>query len=86
MTTTHRADYVRERGIWQATCRACGFRVSDMLRSRAATQFRVHIRAMDAEVAERLIDLTADDPLSALWAPREQVDESPRSARAKTLR
>lgn len=44
--TVHRADYTLERGIWRATCRVCGHTVTDQVRRRAASAFRVHIREL----------------------------------------
>jgi hypothetical protein len=49
--TLHRAAYVLERGIWRATCRECGFQVSDAQRRQAATQFRMHIQDMRDSIA-----------------------------------
>jgi hypothetical protein len=40
----HRADYVLDRGVWKATCRVCGFKLSDPDRRQVASQFRQHIR------------------------------------------
>lgn len=40
----HRATYIRERGTWYATCRACGWSTSDVLRRRAMSSFRIHIQ------------------------------------------
>lgn len=48
-------------GIWHATCKECGFRVSDAVRRRAAAVYRQHIKQMDggSSLAEALvIDLT----------------------------
>ena len=45
-TPLHRATYTLERGVWSATCRTCGFTVKDINRSRAATWFLTHIRAV----------------------------------------
>jgi hypothetical protein len=55
----HRADYVLDRGEWQATCRLCGFKVNDPSRRQAASQFRTHIRdeAEAARSAVTVIDL-----------------------------
>jgi hypothetical protein len=40
---THlRATYSFELGTWKATCRACGWQVSDPNRRRAAARFRLH--------------------------------------------
>ena len=71
MRTEHRADYLRERGTWHATCRACGFQTSDPLRNRAATQFRSHIRQMDSAV----IDLTPEAPRTASWSTYDLAGE-----------
>jgi hypothetical protein len=40
----HRGDYVLDRGEWVATCRLCGFKVTDIDRRQVASQFRTHIR------------------------------------------
>ena len=40
----HRANYTLELGIWHATCRECGHRVSDPVRRRAAGIYREHIK------------------------------------------
>jgi hypothetical protein len=42
--STHRADYIFQRGVWVAKCRICHFQVTDPIRRRAADQFRMHIR------------------------------------------
>jgi hypothetical protein len=49
----HRGDYVLDRGEWVATCRLCGFKVSDLDRRQVASQFRTHIResAIAAQLA-----------------------------------
>ena len=57
----HRADYTLERGVWHATCKACGFQVSDMTRQRAAGAYREHIRdtrASGSVTHPLLIDLS----------------------------
>jgi hypothetical protein len=59
--TTHRAVYTLELGIWHATCRECGFRVSDADRRRAAAVYRQHIKTtnLQAGVSQApLLDLT----------------------------
>jgi hypothetical protein len=61
----HRGEYVLDRGEWVATCRLCGFKVSDVDRRQVASQFRTHIR--DAILAAQL-DATA--PAVELRAPR----------------
>ena len=57
----HRAHYTLEYGVWHATCRVCGFQVSDPSRPRAAFSYREHIKA-ERSAAPRshplLIDLT----------------------------
>ena len=40
----HRATYILERGVWYATCRACGWNTSDVLRRRARSSFLIHIQ------------------------------------------
>lgn len=43
----HRATYTLELGVWHATCRGCGYSVSDSDRGRARVAYRQHIRATD---------------------------------------
>jgi hypothetical protein len=38
-------------GIWHATCRQCGYRVSDPIRRRAAAIYREHIKEMNDDSA-----------------------------------
>ena len=69
----HRADYTLERGIWHATCKACGYRVSDVTRQRAAGAYREHIkgeRAARSAVHPVEIDLTraSREPATRLQA------------------
>ena len=45
MLSTHRANYKLEVGTWHATCRECGYRVSNPARRRAAAIYREHIKA-----------------------------------------
>lgn len=40
----HHASYMLVDGMWIATCRDCGFQVSEARRQRAAGSFRHHIR------------------------------------------
>jgi hypothetical protein len=51
----HRASYILEQGVWRATCRACGYKVTDPQRRRATSIFRAHIR----DASEWVVDLTA---------------------------
>ena len=37
-----RATYSFELGTWKATCRACGWQVSDPNRRRAVSRYRLH--------------------------------------------
>ncbi len=56
----HRADYVLDRGVWRATCRVCGLKLSDADRRQVASQFRQHIRdqaAISPARREPVIDL-----------------------------
>jgi hypothetical protein len=59
--TSHRADYILERGMWRAICRECGWQTSDAQRRQAATLFRAHIQdtkdLIDIDAAERPIEL-----------------------------
>lgn len=41
-----RADYILERGMWKASCRACRWTVESPDRQRAAVMFRAHHREM----------------------------------------
>lgn len=41
-----RADYILERGMWKASCRACRWTVENADRQRAAVMFRAHHREM----------------------------------------
>ena len=64
--SAHRANYTLELGVWHATCRECGFKVSDPARRRAAAVYRAHIQAM-YDVEPLLISLTEETPeLTAL--------------------
>jgi hypothetical protein len=47
----HRATYTFEMGVWRATCRVCGYSVTESRRSRAASQFRNHIRDSSAHAS-----------------------------------
>ena len=62
---THRALYTLEKGAWYATCKTCGFRISDSVRGRTATAFRNHIRS------PALIDLREESqpPANTSTAP-----------------
>jgi hypothetical protein len=40
----HHATYILVQGVWVATCRDCGHKVSDPRRRAAASLFRKHIR------------------------------------------
>jgi hypothetical protein len=51
----HRAMYILERGQWRATCRACGYTLTDPRRRQAASLFRNHIR----DAAAALMDCEA---------------------------
>lgn len=44
MQGVHRADYMLERGVWRATCRVCGYSITDPVRRRAMSAYRSHIR------------------------------------------
>ena len=60
----HRANYTLERGVWFATCKLCGFQVSDPVRQRAATIYREHIkeeRLAVPVVGTFVIDVTDSD-------------------------
>jgi hypothetical protein len=59
--TLHRAAYTLELGIWHATCRECGFRVSNADRRRAAASYRQHIKAATLQAGvnqSEVLDLT----------------------------
>ena len=57
--SAHRASYTLEMGVWYATCRECGYKVSDPARRRAAAVYRGHIVAMQ-EVEPLLMDLSEE--------------------------
>ena len=67
--SAHRANYTLERGTWHATCRECGFRVSDADRRRAATVYREHIRETNLlppfviDLGDTQADLSLPEPL-----------------------
>lgn len=57
----HRANYTLERGVWHATCKLCGYQVSDFTRQRAAASYREHIREerlSSPQLSQFVIDLT----------------------------
>ena len=58
----HRATYTLVRGVWHATCRVCGYQISDGNRQRAATCYREHIRATTGDHGPDVIDLRSADP------------------------
>jgi hypothetical protein len=49
-----RATYSFELGTWKATCRACGWQISDANRRRAAARFRLHHKNLAGPPAEPL--------------------------------
>ncbi len=68
--SAHRANYTLERGIWHATCRYCGHRVSDSDRRRAAAVYREHIRetntqALGVSVSVELVEEPGDVRVTA---------------------
>jgi hypothetical protein len=60
-----RASYTFELGTWIATCRACGWRLSDPNRRRAAARFRLHHKDLASGPAPDPLtipgDLSQDD-------------------------
>lgn len=68
--SAHRANYTLERGTWHATCRECGFRVSDPDRRRAAAIYREHIKETNL-IRPFVIDL--DDASGDLALPEPLV-------------
>jgi len=61
-----RAAYILERGAWRATCRDCGWHITDPSRRRAAALFRLHHKE-----ATEVIDLRgAGDLAITPRAPR----------------
>jgi hypothetical protein len=64
VSPVHRANYTFELGVWHATCRVCGYSVTDPTRRRAAAYYRHHIRKMATEALagppQPTIDLTDD--------------------------
>jgi hypothetical protein len=57
--TRHRGTYILEFGVWRATCRECGWAVTDPQRRQAAALFRRHIRQVDIIGLSRLDDTTS---------------------------
>ncbi len=53
--TRHRGTYILEFGLWKATCKECGWVVTDPQRRQAAALFRRHIRQSE------LIDLNSPE-------------------------
>ena len=60
----HRAKYTFERGIWHATCRSCGYRVSDPVRRRAASEYREHLKKAPPPVVIELRESRAAKALA----------------------
>ena len=60
MSTAHRADYIFDHGTWIGKCRICDYSASDVIRRRAADQFRFHIREMLEVEAASAIDPVID--------------------------
>ncbi len=65
-----RATYSFELGTWKATCRACGWQVSDPNRRRAVSRFRMHHKdlaaALQAEPPGITGALTEENPAPVL--------------------
>lgn len=59
--TAHRANYTLERGMWRATCRKCGFTLTDVSRQRAMSLYRAHIRETGSADERVAIDLLGSD-------------------------
>lgn len=67
--TAHRANYTLERGMWRATCRKCGFTLTDVSRQRAMSLYRAHIRETSnagEPVAVGLIGIDRNPPTAAV--------------------
>lgn len=60
--SAHRANYTLEMGTWHATCKECGFRVSDADRRRAAAVYREHIKEMNQSVPGPGLELDLTEP------------------------
>jgi hypothetical protein len=60
----HRAAYTLNHGVWWATCRVCGWAVTDPQRRQAATFFRGHIRESRLIDRPDPDDSTPADPVS----------------------
>ena len=61
-----RADYILERGMWRAVCRACRYSVQNPDRQRASILFRGHYRAvLAAAPTAEIVDLRTDSPLTS---------------------
>lgn len=59
-SAVHRATYTLELGVWYATCKICGHRVSDSNRRRAAASYREHIKETSGGLAIQLLDEVID--------------------------
>ena len=60
-----RADYILERGMWKASCRACRWTVENADRQRAAVMFRAHhrdvLKTQKAQRAPVIVELRVAD-------------------------
>jgi hypothetical protein len=68
-----RATYSFELGTWKATCRACGWQISDANRRRAAARFRLHHKNLAGPTAAPLRvpgELAEDDAAAVLVQDR----------------
>ena len=68
-SAVHRATYTLELGVWFATCKVCGHRVSDSNRRRAAGIYREHIKetngVLTLDLLDEVIDLSTPAPKAA---------------------
>ena len=72
--TSHRATYIRERGIWYATCRNCGWQTSDVQRRRAMSSFRVHIQDQRGVTETEILVIAPDAGSPASSIDSELID------------
>jgi hypothetical protein len=75
--TRHRGTYILEFGLWKATCKECGWAVTDRQRRQAAALFRRHIRQSD------IIALNSCDETTSL--PGCHLEEGSASTGSATM-
>ena len=75
--TAHRGTYILEFGVWRATCKECGWAVTDPQRRQAAALFRRHIRQSEIFGLSALDDTTS--------SPGRHLDEGAASTGPATM-